>query len=93
MDKLTNIQAESRILERILGNTDRYNMCDGGILSRYNRFKADYDDGKLSEIEFKDLTNDLIKLGKIDKSGCTNAVRVQMINDIETIKTIVSALK
>jgi hypothetical protein len=93
VDKLTDIQVESRILSRTLGSTDRYSMCDGGIKIRANRFTDDYNAKKITPDEYKDLMADLIKLETVDTTSCDFVTRTKFLNDIEFVKSILGAIK
>ncbi len=92
VNKLTNIQAGSRILARALGRTDKFDMCEGGIKSRYDIFTREYNAKKMSASEYKELVNDVVKLQTVDTAGCDNSTHQKMLEELQLIEKALPAI-
>jgi hypothetical protein len=90
--KLSNIQAGSRILARVLGNTDRFDTCEGGIRARYDGFTKSYQNNDINASEYKELVMDIVKLETIDTSGCSQSTRQKIAEDLVFIKENLPAI-
>ena len=91
--KLSNIQASSRIVSRVLGGSDKYNFCDKSIKDRFLVFKDSYDKKLITKEEFKELIEDLTRLEKIDTNTCDIYVRERLIEDFNMIKDYLPGIK
>ena len=87
--KVTDIQISSRIISRVLGNSELFSVCEGGIKDRYLKYKDAFDNGKINKSEFDELTGDLLKLEKIDTGSCTMENKRKRQEELEFIKNIV----
>ena len=90
--KLSNIQASSRIISRVLGSADNINYCSGNIKQRFIAFKTSYDKKEINASEFNELVNDILKLEKIDKTVCSEATKQQMLEDLQFIQSVLPTL-
>jgi hypothetical protein len=88
VEKLTNIQAVSRILARVDGGSGNFNMCDGGIKERYTLFSQSYANGDITVSEYKELVTDVLKLDKVDTSGCSIESKRKLLDDLQFIESI-----
>lgn len=90
--KLTNIQAGSRIISRVLGQTEMFGACDGGIKKRYDIVADSYKSKAITEEEYKELANDVVNLGKIDAISCSVFRRKQLLDDVQVVEKLAAAL-
>jgi len=89
--KLTNIQASSRILSKVLGNAQA-SMCDGGLVSRLDQFTKAYKQGQIAEDEYKELVSDMESLRLINKLGCSATELEQMHEDLELLEKVLPSV-
>ena len=90
--KLSNIQASARMFARGVGNTDRFNICDGNVQDRFAAFQKSLIENAITKPEFVDLSGDLIRMKVIDTSSCTLEQRVEFESTINSIQTALSVL-
>jgi len=90
--KLSNIQGAARMFARGVGYTDRFNICKGNVLERFTAFELSYTQNMISREEFANLSQDLLKMQKIDTAGCTLEDRVKLEQAINIIQTAVKFL-
>lgn len=90
--KLTNIQAGSRILSRVLGQSDEFKACKGGIKKRYDLFTEAYNNKNITPDEYKELVSDVISLGKIDIVGCNAVMRKEMQEDLQLVEKLLPSI-
>jgi len=88
-NKLSDIQASSRIISRAIGKNDKYSYCDGGIIERYRLFEKDYNDRTISLEEFKDLVGDIERLSHVDTSTCDTATAAKDMEDLKFIASLI----
>lgn len=91
VNKLTNVQAASRIVARALGQTEKFNACQSGIKERYNLFTKSYQAKEISDSEYQELVGDIPKLVAIDSAGCDVVTRAKLLEDLQLIKIAVTA--
>lgn len=90
--KLSNIQASARIIARSLGQADQFNMCDGTIRERYDLFTKSFLAKEITPSEYKELVSDMIRLEKVDSTGCSFTVRQKHLQDLQLMETILPAI-
>lgn len=90
--KMSNIQAASRMLARSLALDDKFDPCNSSVQTRYELFKASYSDGQISKSEFVELSNDLLRLSRIDASHCSLQNRKDMQDALDVIKAALTLL-
>lgn len=84
--KLSSIQGASRTLSRALGEKGEYDICASNVEERFKLYVVSKNSGKISEDEFKELTNDLLELAAADKASCSIENKKQLDNAIELIR-------
>ena len=90
--KLASVQAAARMLASGIALTDQFDLCSGDVTTRYKAFEASYTSGVLSQHEFTELTNDLLRLKTIDTSSCSLERRRQLNEALDLISKAVSVL-
>jgi hypothetical protein len=92
--KLSNIQAGSRIFARVdNNNTGGFNYCQDDLKNRYVLFEQSFNKQLISQTEFKELSDDLLKLKTVDTRGCVIQIRNKMQEDIKYIEKALSIIK
>jgi len=86
--KLSGIQSASRVMAKTFGKQGGVDICSSDVSSRYHIYRESYVDGKITQAEFYELVNDLIKLSKLDSAGCT----AQQKNEIQEILNTISKI-
>ena len=88
VEKLTNIQASSRIVARSMGQSD-HAACDGGIQDRYTIFAKSFAEKEISASEFKELVNDVDRLTNVDTKGCDADTLRKHQEDVQLMEKVV----
>ena len=84
--KLSNIQASARMLARGVGSSDKFDACKGNVQERFALFEASYKQGKITQEEFVNLSNDLLKMGAVNTASCSLENRTKLENALKLIQ-------
>ena len=90
--KLSNIQAASRMLARGIALAAQFDPCAGDPKQRLKVFTTSYEEGALTDIEFKNLAGDVLRLQNINTVSCSLENRRQLQEAVELATKIISAL-
>ena len=90
--KLSSIQAASRMLARGIALSDQFDPCAGDPKQRLKVFTTSYEEGALTDTEFKNLASDVLRLQNINTVSCSLESRRQLQEAVELATKIISAL-
>ena len=90
--KLSNIQASARILSIALGKPNSMSLCQGDIKSRYELFNASFKANKITQKEYKNLFEDLLKLENVDTSSCDHTNKQKMLEGLQLLKSVLPSI-
>lgn len=88
--KLSGIQSASRVMAKTFGKQGGIDICVSDVSSRYNLYRESYVNNRITQMEFYDLVDDLIKLSNLDSVGCTAQQKNEIQEIINTISKVYS---
>jgi len=92
VSKLSTIQSASRTLARALGKLNAFDMCDSDVAVRFAKYEELYKQGKITQAEFQELANDIVKLKKVDSATCSFENKEKLDATIALISKVIAVL-
>lgn len=92
IDKVTNIQNAARTTARAISRQDKISSCQADLISLWTALKAQKTSGIITVAEYKELSNDIVRLGNINIAACSSQEREHIEQGIAVIKQALSLL-
>ena len=86
--KLTNVQNGTRTLARSISHQDLYSPCGASLTELFDPIKELKDKKEITNAEFVELSNDIIRLKRINQGACKSSDRDDLEKAIELIKDV-----